>query len=146
EAPPENPFLPVDKATALSTFSIDVDTASYANVRRFLSQNRLPPADAVRIEELLNYFRYSYPQPAGDDPFSVNMELADCPWQPGHQLLRIGIKGKEVQAKERKPGNLVFLVDVSGSMEPENKLPLLKQALKMLVGELTENDRVTIVT
>lgn len=146
EAPPENAFLPVDKTTALSTFSIDVDTASYANVRRFLSQSQLPPPHAVRIEEMLNYFRYSYPPPQGDDPFSVSMELADCPWQPGHELLRIGIKGKEVQAKERKAGNLVFLVDVSGSMQPENKLPLLKQALKMLTGELTENDTVTIVT
>jgi Ca-activated chloride channel family protein len=141
----ENEFLPVGKQP-LSTFSIDVDTASYANVRRFLSQNTLPPPDAVRIEELVNYFKYNYPQPAGDEPFSVNMEVAECPWQAGHKLLRLGLKGKEIHAQERPPSNLVFLLDVSGSMSSADKLPLLKQSLKLLVGELGENDRVAIVT
>lgn len=142
----EGVFRAVDRDTALSTFSIDVDTASYANVRRFLNEGRMPPPSAVRVEELLNYFSYDYPAPRASDPFSVCMELADCPWQPGHELLRIGLAGKRPAAAERKPTNLVFLIDVSGSMTPENRLPLLKQALKMLVGELNENDNVTIVT
>ncbi|QDU31753.1 von Willebrand factor [Anatilimnocola aggregata] len=131
---------------ALSTFSIDVDTASYANVRRFLNNGQLPPPDAVRLEELVNYFPYKYPQPKGDDPFSVNMEMADCPWQPGHKLLRVGLKGKEVHRSERPASNLVLLVDTSGSMTDANKLTLLKQAFTLMVGELNENDKVTIVT
>ncbi|MFN7140232.1 MAG: von Willebrand factor type A domain-containing protein, partial [Limisphaerales bacterium] len=129
----------------LSTFSIDVDTASYANVRRFLSQGVLPPADAVRIEEMINYFSYDYPQPKGDEPFSVNMEVADCPWQPEHRLLRIGLKGKEMAQEKRPPSNFVFLIDVSGSMSPRERLPLIKQSLQMLVKRMTENDRVAIV-
>jgi secreted protein with Ig-like and vWFA domain len=143
----ENSFLnPRVEQHALSTFSIDVDTASYANVRRFLNNGQLPPPDAVRLEELVNYFKYKYPQPKGDDPFSVNMEMADCPWQPGHKLLRVGLQGKEIHRAERPASNLVFLIDTSGSMTDENKLPLLKQAFSMLVSELGENDKVTIVT
>ena len=130
----------------LSTFSIDVDTASYANVRRFLSAGRLPPRDAVRIEELVNYFRYDYPQPDGDKPFSVTVEAAECPWNAGRRLVRIGLQGRDIDRGERPAGNLVFLVDVSGSMNAPNKLPLVKQALAMLVEELSENDRVAIVT
>jgi len=141
----DNPFLPV-KDAPLSTFSIDVDTASYANIRRFLNQGQLPPKNAVRIEELLNYFSYEYPEPKGEDPFSVNMETAPCPWQPNHLLLRVGLKGKDVHRAERPASNLVFLVDVSGSMADENKLPLLKQSLTMLTRELGERDKVTIVT
>ena len=130
----------------LSTFSIDVDTASYANVRRFLTSGRLPPPDAVRIEEMVNYFRYDYPQPVGDRPFSVTLEAAECPWHPGRRLVRIGLEGRNIDRLERPAGNLVFLIDVSGSMAAANKLPLVKQALAMLVEELTENDSVAIVT
>lgn len=140
----ENPFLPA-KDHALSTFSIDVDTASYANTRRFLTQGALPPPSAVRIEELINYFTYDDPQPAGDAPFSVNMELAQCPWTPGHHLLRVGLKGREIAKEQRPNSNLVFLLDVSGSMQSHNKLPLVKEAMRMLVEQLTENDMVTIV-
>lgn len=140
----ENPFLPA-KDHALSTFSIDVDTASYANTRRFLTQGTLPPPSAVRIEELINYFTYDDPQPAGDAPFSVNMELAQCPWTPGHHLLRVGLKGREIAKEKRPNSNLVFLLDVSGSMQSHNKLPLVKEAMRMLVEQLTENDMVTIV-
>jgi Ca-activated chloride channel family protein len=130
----------------LSTFSIDVDTASYANVRRFLTSGRLPPPDAVRIEEMVNYFRYDYPQPFGDRPFSVTLEAAECPWHSGRRLVRIGLEGRDIDRRERPAGNLVFLIDVSGSMAAANKLPLVKQALAMLVEELTENDSVAIVT
>ena len=130
----------------LSTFSIDVDTASYANVRRFLTSGRLPPPDAVRIEEMVNYFRYDYPQPGGDRPFSVTLEAAECPWHSGRRLVRIGLEGRDIDRRERPAGNLVFLIDVSGSMSAANKLPLVKQALAMLVEELTEHDSVAIVT
>ena len=130
----------------LSTFSIDVDTASYANVRRFLTSGRLPPPDAVRIEEMVNYFRYDYPQPGGDRPFSVTLEAAECPWHSGRRLVRIGLEGRDIDRRERPAGNLVFLIDVSGSMSAANKLPLVKQALAMLVEELTENDSVAIGT
>jgi Ca-activated chloride channel family protein len=141
----ENPFLsPLSQP--LSTFSIDVDTASYSNVRRFLNGGRLPPPDAVRIEELVNYFRYDYPQPPGNDPFSVTMDVTQCSWREGHLLLRVGLKGRDVQRGQRPQSNLVFLLDVSGSMADANKLPLLKTAMKMLVEELGENDRVSIVT
>lgn len=138
-----------DRAVAdepLSTFSIDVDTASYANVRRFLSAGRLPPRDAVRIEELVNYFRYDDPQPDGDDPFAVSLEAAGCPWREGRLLVRVAIRGRDIERAHRPAGNLVFLIDVSGSMQQPDKLPLVKQALGMLVDELTENDRVSIVT
>jgi len=141
----ENRFLRAADAP-LSTFSIDVDTASYANVRRFLSAGRRPPRDAVRIEEFVNYFRYGYPQPEGDDPFSVTVEAAESPWRRGHRLVRIGLRGRDVARDTRPAGNLVFLVDVSGSMGDPDKLPLVKQALLLLVEELTENDRVAIVT
>jgi Ca-activated chloride channel family protein len=140
----DNPFLPVAQ-NPLSTFSIDVDTASYANVRRFLTGGQMPPPDAVRIEEMLNYFEYDYPQPTGDDPFSVNVEIAACPWQPDHRLMRVGLKGLEFAEEERPACNLVFLVDVSGSMQPANKLPLLKQAMSMLISEVGAADRVAIV-
>ncbi|HUE73323.1 MAG TPA: von Willebrand factor type A domain-containing protein [Pirellulaceae bacterium] len=142
----ENAFIPVQGIDALSTFSIDVDTASYANVRRFLSQGQLPPPNAVRIEELVNYFGYDYPQPKAGEPFSANMEVAECPWQQKHLLLRVGLKGREIHHKERPVSNLVFLLDVSGSMADQNKLPLLKQVLSMMVRELREDDRVSIVT
>ena len=128
----------------LSTFSIDVDTASYANVRRFLSQGQMPPAGAVRIEEMVNYFDYDYPPPTGDDPFSVNVEIADCPWQPDHRLARIGLKGYEVTWDETPPSNLVFLIDVSGSMKSPDKLPLLKEAMKLLVEQLGEHDSIAL--
>lgn len=141
----ENRFASVSDAP-LSTFSIDVDTASYANARRFLSQNQLPPPNAIRLEEFINYFSYDYPAPKEGEPFSVNMEVAECPWQPAHQLVRIGLKGKEVPQERRPASNIVFLLDVSGSMQDANKLPLLKQAMKLLTDQLTESDRVSIVT
>ncbi|MBU6275486.1 MAG: von Willebrand factor type A domain-containing protein [Planctomycetes bacterium] len=142
----ENPFQ--DPQTApLSTFSIDVDTASYAIVRRFLTAGQRPPADAVRLEELINYFRYSDPPPPADgDPFAVRLETAACPWNPDHRLVRIALKGREIAAATRPAGNLVFLVDVSGSMRDPDKLPLVKQALLLLVDQLREEDRVSIVT
>ncbi|MBL9081371.1 MAG: von Willebrand factor type A domain-containing protein, partial [Planctomycetales bacterium] len=141
---PENPFV---RATdePLSTFSIDVDTASYSNVRRFLGDNQLPPPSAVRLEEFLNYFTYDYPTPKDDTPFSVTTEAARCPWNAEHTLVRIGLKGREVHRKERPASNLVFLVDVSGSMQDQNKLPLVRESLKMMVGELGDSDRVAIV-
>lgn len=139
----ENPFLDVVQ-NPLSTFSIDVDTASYANMRRFLTQNTLPPPDAVRIEELVNYFSYDYSPPDGDDPFSAHVEVAGCPWTPAHRLARIGLKGWEMSDDERPSSNLVFLLDVSGSMQPPNKLPLLKQAMRLLVEQLGESDRIAI--
>jgi Ca-activated chloride channel family protein len=140
----DNPFLPVAE-NRLSTFSIDVDTASYSNVRRYLNQNTRPPADAVRIEEMLNYFPYAYPAPRADEPFSVNCEVARCPWDADHRLVRIGLKGREIDRDRRPPSNLVFLIDVSGSMDQVDKLPLLKAGMKLLVEHLGENDRVAIV-
>jgi len=140
----ENPFLETSRAP-LSTFSIDVDTASYANVRRFLNQGSLPPKDAVRIEELINYFEYDYPQPEGDLPFSVNSEVAACPWNAKHKIVQIGLQGKKVSLDNVPPSNLVFLLDVSGSMNAPDKLPLLKQGLKTLVNQLSYKDRVAIV-
>ena len=128
----------------LSTFSIDVDRASYANVRRFISQGARPPVDAVRIEEMINYFNYDYPGPQGEHPFSVFTEVAECPWNTDHYLLHIGLKGKEIDKNELPPSNLVFLIDVSGSMNSQNKLPLLKSAFTMLVNELRPEDRVSI--
>ena len=130
----------------LSTFGVDVDTASYANVRRFLTDRHLPPPNAVRIEDFVNYFSYDYPQPAAGQPFAVNVEAANCPWSPGHQLVRIALKGREIPRDQRPASNLVFLVDVSGSMQAENKLPLVKLGLNLLTGQMTESDRVAIVT
>jgi secreted protein with Ig-like and vWFA domain len=139
----DNTFLAV-QANPLSTFSIDVDTASYANVRRMLNQQTRPPRDAVRIEEMLNYFSYDYPQPKGDDSFSATMEVAACPWDPEHRLVRIGLKGREIEAEKRPACNLVFLIDVSGSMSSPDKLPLLKQSLALLVDRLLPEDTVSI--
>jgi len=139
----DNPFREVAQ-NPLSTFSIDVDTASYSNVRRFLNQGALPPPDAVRIEELVNYFSYDYAPPDGDAPFSAHVEVAGCPWTPEHRLARVALKGWEMAADERPASNLVFLLDVSGSMRPENKLPLVKKAMRFLVKQLGPNDRVAI--
>jgi Ca-activated chloride channel family protein len=140
----DNPFLDTLQ-NPLSTFSIDVDTASYANVRRFINSGSLPPPDAVRIEEMINYFDYTYPQPKGDDPFSFTTELTDAPWKSGNKLLLIGLQGVKVPMDKLPPANLVFLIDVSGSMEDENKLPLLVSSLKLLVRKLRSVDRVAIV-
>jgi len=129
----------------LSTFSADVDSASYSNVRRILNQGQLPPPGAVRIEELINYFRYDDPAPQGADPFAVSVEIAETPWNPAHRLARIGIQTSAIGAGERPRANLVFLLDVSGSMQPPDKLPLLKSAMKMLVETLRSDDRVAIV-
>jgi Ca-activated chloride channel family protein len=140
----ENPFLETARAP-LSTFSIDVDTASYANVRRYLNDGQMPPKDAVRIEELVNYFEYDYPQPIGNVPFSVNTEAATAPWNQRHKIVSIGLQGKKVSLDNVPPSNLVFLLDVSGSMNDPRKLPLLKDALRILVNQLTTKDRVAIV-
>ena len=131
----------------LSTFSIDVDTASYSNVRRFLERNgALPPRDAVKLEELVNYFSYDYPVPESlDQPFSVNTEIAPAPWNQNKYLLQIGLKGYEPKLEERPAANLVFLIDVSGSMQNENKLPLLKKSLGLLVDQMTDEDRIALV-
>lgn len=140
----ENPFQAV-KDHPLSTFSIDVDTASYANARRFLLQEgQLPPPDAVRIEELINYFDYDYAGPKDDVPFASHMEVAACPWAPGHRLVRIGLKGKEIPSEARPECNLVFLLDVSGSMDSPDKLPLVKEGMKLLANQLRDHDRVAI--
>ncbi|MCG8569717.1 MAG: VWA domain-containing protein [Spirochaetes bacterium] len=140
----ENQFKSV-LSDPVSTFSIDVDTAAYANVRRFIENNQLPPVDAVRIEELINYFEYEYPLPTGEHPFSVYTETATAPWNEDHQLVMIGLKGKEIPVKSLPPSNLVFLLDVSGSMSDYNKLPLLKKAFHILVDNLRPQDRVAIV-
>ena len=140
----ENPFRRVG-ADPLSTFSIDVDTASYANARRFLTSGQLPPAGAVRIEELINYFRFEYPNPTGETPFSVTTELTRCPWNPKHHLVLIGLQGRELPEVELPPRNLVFLLDVSGSMMPPDKLPLVRTAMRMLTDQLSARDRVAIV-
>lgn len=140
----ENGYKDV-KVNPLSTFSIDVDAASYANMRRFLNGGQKPPIDAVRIEEMVNYFNYDYPQPEDDLPFTVNYELGDCPWNKDSKLLHIGLQGKEIPLDDLPPSNLVFLLDVSGSMSNYNKLPLLKSAFKLLVGQLRPEDRVAIV-
>lgn len=140
----ENPFLEA-RYNPLSTFSIDVDTTSYSNIRRFLDQGQLPPADAVRIEEMVNYFDYDYPEPGWNQPFSITTQGAPCPWNPQNYLVQIGLKGKVMPAKKVPPSNLVFLIDVSGSMNQSNKLPLLKNAFRMLVDQLSENERVAIV-
>ena len=142
----ENSFLPA-KDNPLSTFSIDVDTASYSIVRRFIDAGSLPPADAVRVEEFLNYFPYedAPPAPDSDKPFAIHLEAAACPWNTDHRLVRIGIKGKEIDRDKRPPSNLVFLLDVSGSMMPNERLPLVKKCLHLLVEKLREDDHVAIV-
>ena len=132
--------------TPVSTFSIDVDTGSYSNMRRMINNGQFPPADAIRVEELINYFTYLYPVPTDNkQPFSVNTEMAPAPWNKERQLLRIGLKGYQLDKSQIKAANLVFLLDVSGSMNSENKLPLLIKSLKMLTGQLNENDRISIV-
>ncbi|NEO22681.1 MAG: VWA domain-containing protein [Moorea sp. SIO4A5] len=140
----ENAFKRV-KHNPLSTFAIDVDTASYSNLRRFLNNGQLPPTDAIRIEELINYFNYDYPEPESDRPFSITTEISQAPWNPTHQLVHIGIQGEKMAIEDLPPSNLVFLLDVSGSMNSPNKLPLLKDAFRMLVNELREEDQVSIV-
>lgn len=129
----------------VSTFSIDVDTGSYANVRRFLNQGQLPPSEAVRLEELVNYFPYAYPQPKGDIPFGVGSELAVTPWNPQSRLLRIAIKASDTRVAALPPANLVFLVDVSGSMDRREGLPLVQSSLKLLTGQLRAEDKVALV-
>lgn len=129
----------------VTTFAIDVDRASYANIRRFLTQGHIPPRDAVRIEEMVNYFTYDYPPPTGSDPFSITTEIAGCPWNPSNRLLRIGIHGRNLDQWKMAPNNLVFLLDVSGSMSPPQRLPLLQQAFRVLVDQLRAEDRVAIV-
>lgn len=140
----ENGFKNV-KNNPLSTFSIDVDNASYSNIRRFINSGSLPPADAVRIEEMINYFKFNYPEPKGEHPFSVYTELAICPWNRNHRLLQVGLRGKSIDKSTLPPSNLVFLIDVSGSMDDPNKLPLLKSAFGLLVNELRAQDHVAIV-
>jgi Ca-activated chloride channel family protein len=142
----ENTFFDVKKAP-LSTFSLDVDNASYTNVRRFLNEGQLPPRDAVRVEEMLNYFRYDYAAPpaTSPDPVRISTELAACPWAAGHQLARIGIQAKKIETAKLPPANLVFLVDVSGSMDGPDRLPLVQAGLKLLVKQLRPQDRVALV-
>ena len=131
--------------TPLSTFSIDVDNGSYSNIRRYLMGGRLPPVDAVRIEEMINYFDYDYEAASGDHPFSVTTEVATCPWNPKNRLVHIGLQGKNIPTDNLPSSNIVFLLDVSGSMNQSNKLPLLKNAFKMLIKQLKAEDRVAIV-
>lgn len=134
------------RTSPLSTFSVDVDTASYANVRRMIREKITIPKGAVRVEEMINYFEYDYPEPTGDIPFSVAAEVASCPWKPKHKLVRIALQGRNITASTRPPANLVFLVDVSGSMDAENKLPLLRRSLLMLVNQMRADDHIAIVT
>ena len=139
------PFRPA-LTEPLSTFSIDVDTAAYANARRFIErQNRLPVADAVRIEEFINYFDYAYPTPTGKHPFAVHTEISKAPWNPAHQLVHIGLQGEKVAVEDLPPSNLVFLIDVSGSMHQPQKLPLLKKSFQLMTANLRAQDRVAIV-
>jgi len=140
----ENPFES-PKSAPLSTFSIDVDNASYTNVRRFINNGQTVPKDAVRVEEMVNFFKYKYSQPQDQHPFSINTEYSECPWNPNHKLLKIGLQGKNIPTESLPASNLVFLIDVSGSMSDANKLPLLKQSLKILVNELRKKDKVAIV-
>jgi Ca-activated chloride channel homolog len=140
----ENTFLNT-KDNPLSTFSIDVDTASYSNIRRMINNGTLPPADAVRIEEMINYFSYDYPLPTGEHPYSVTADLNPCPWNERNFLFRIGLKGAVIEKENRPPSNLVFLIDVSGSMNYANRLSLVKKSLKLLIKNLIEDDYVAMV-
>ncbi len=133
------------KQSPLSTFSIDVDNASYTNIRRFINNGQQVPKDAVRVEEMMNFFKYQYPQPKGEHPFSITTNYSDCPWNPKNKLVRIGLQGKNIPTENLPNSNFVFLIDVSGSMSDENKLPLLKQSMKILVNELRPEDKVSIV-
>ncbi|MDQ3191046.1 MAG: von Willebrand factor type A domain-containing protein [Bacteroidota bacterium] len=129
----------------LSTFSIDVDAASYSNARRFIQQGNLPPIDAVRTEEFINYFSYDYPQPEANTPFSITTEIGPCPWNSKNKLLHIGLQGKKIEAQDLPAGNFVFLIDVSGSMDAPNRLPLVKKSLRLMVNELRREDQISIV-
>lgn len=140
----ENDFRAVSK-NPLSTFSVDVDRAAYSNVRRHINNGALPPVDAVRIEEMINYFDYDYAEPQGDAPFGVHTELSSCPWNADHLLLQIGLQGKKIDMENLPQSNIVFLIDVSGSMDSPNKLPLLKSSFKLLLSKLKPEDRVAIV-
>jgi Ca-activated chloride channel family protein len=140
----ENRFKFADD-NPLSTFSIDVDAASYSNMRRFINQGQMPPRDAIRTEELINYFSYNYSKPAGNEPVKISAEIGECPWNVKHRLARIGIKAKEMSDENLPASNLVFLIDVSGSMEGANRLGLVKSSLKLLINNLRERDRVAIV-
>jgi len=140
----DNPFLAA-KDNPLSTFSIDVDTASYSNARKFLSEGKLPPKDAVRVADFINYFHYDYPQPQGEHPIALHADVAGCPWDDEHRLVRIGLQGKRIETEKLPPRNLVFLIDVSGSMNAPNRLPLVQKGLSLLVEQLTAQDRVAIV-
>lgn len=144
----KNDVNPVHRVAdqAVSTFSIDVDTGSYSNTRRFLNDGRLPPVDAIRAEEMINYFDYQYPQPNSIHPFSVTTEIVDSPWKENAKLIKIGIQAKDLATKQLPPANLVFLVDVSGSMDAPDKLPLVKQTLLLLTEQLRPQDKVTIIT
>ena len=133
------------KSSPLSTFSIDVDNASYTNIRRFINNGQKVPKDAVRVEEMMNFFKYNYPEPKGEHPFSINTEYSDCPWNSSNKLVKIGLQGKNIDDEKLPASNLVFLIDVSGSMFSENKLPLLKQSMKVLVNQLRAEDKVSIV-
>lgn len=141
----DNAFIDAKGEAATTTFAIDVDKASYANVRRMLNANVMPPASAVRVEEMINYFTYSYPQPRGAEPFSITTEVAGCPWNAKNRLLRIGIQGRNLDEWRMAPNNLVFLLDVSGSMSPAERLPLIKSAFRVLVDRLRAQDSVAIV-
>lgn len=140
----ENTFFDVIKSP-LSTFAADVDAASYTNARRFIMQDQLPYKDAVRTEEFINYFVYDYEQPTNEHPLSINLEYSDCPWNDNHKLIHIGLQGKKLSKEEQKPSNLVFLLDVSGSMDSPKKLPLLKRSFKLLVEQLSPEDKIAIV-
>ncbi|MCQ9638007.1 von Willebrand factor type A domain-containing protein [Chryseobacterium sp. WG14] len=140
----ENPFE-LTQSQPLSTFSIDVDNASYSNVRRMINNGEVVNKNAVRVEEMINYFTYDYPQPKNEDPFSINTEYNGAPWNPGHQLLKIGLQGKDIPKDLLPASNLVFLIDVSGSMDEQNKLPLLKSSFKVLLNRLRPKDKVGIV-
>jgi Ca-activated chloride channel family protein len=140
----ENRFLTATQ-NPLSTFSIDVDEAAYSNIRRYINNGSIPPAGVVRIEEMINYFDYTYPQPTNDEPFSVNTELSECPWNSQHRLVHVGLQGKEIPLQNLPNANIVFLIDVSGSMEETNKLPLVKASMNLLADQLRADDKVAIV-
>ena len=137
----DNPVLAA-RDNPVSTFGVDVDTASYANVRRFIEGGQLPPPDAVRLEELVNYFRYQQPEPAGEHPVGLLAEVGPCPWRPEHRLVRIGLKARTLSGEAVPPRNLAFLIDVSGSMGEPRKLPLVRRSLELLVEQLGERDRI----
>src|SRR4029079_17774700 len=134
------------RVAPLSTFSADVNTASYSNVRRMLNEGKLPPSSAVFLAEFVNYFPYSYAQPKGDDPVAFDIEMGPCPWNRRHHLVRVGMQAHSIPADKMPPRNLVFLIDTSGSMQQENRLPLVQKSLALLVDQLAEKDRVSIVT